>query len=1032
LDTTSHFNLDQAVESEGKRFRDYYLWLERAMPKIFFDEVSREDILLITHSLMGFELADYFSMIHRKTAAIGLCLDSPDADLRILRQLTPYGIKNYHTYVSQKQVPFPDVHSPLRIATIDFATIMEPAEKTLSKERKETLYHLLKEENPQLTDEEVALSLNKMNLRFLLTLPIEHLALAAHLLFRAQTRDHCQYEIRYEEEWEAKGTASMVVVMAWRNTPQHHFLYSLARVVYRHGLTMKRVNATYTDPYSTQSVLVMVLSLHGSHGQTVLDVADVSDFLRELCSFKYFEEDDLISEWLVNPKVISGSMGNLLRVMVNFIHQALVNVDSNLYTIENIEEALCRHPELTAQLCQTFKLRFDPTDHNIDQFLEARDHFLTDVAHLDTGQVDHDNRRKTVLQQAMNFINHTLKTNFYRLNYTALSFRLNPKYLDEIPFERTKKFPELPYAIFFIRGMHFFGFHIRFKDLARGGLRTIYPEQFEQMIAERNQVFNECYQLALTQHKKNKDIPEAGAKGVILLYPFSSIDAESPILKQELEWLKIDPQEIERRVQLFRQEQKLEYLYHSQRCFIENLMIIVNCEQDGKIRARFILDYWHRPEYLYLGPDENMHNCMIEWIANFSKKYHYRPGGAFISSKPLTGINHREYGVTSLGVNVYMREMLTYIGIAPDKETFTIKMSGGPDGDVAGNQLVNLYHDYPHTAKLIALTDGTGTIHDDRGLDLAVLNDLFHQSKGICFYPPEKLSSGGFLVDKRRTRYPSPYIQETLCWRQTGTEVIEDWLSSSDMNHLLQSNIFQTKTDVFIPAGGRPRTLNETNIHEFLDSTGTPTARVIIEGANLYFTPQARHFLEERGALIIKDSSANKGGVISSSFEVLCGLTLDDATWIENKPTLVAEILDCLKQCALNEADLLLRTHKQTHESLTSISDRISEQINQYKYQLLDYLDVLPLSHHLEDLMICCFLNYCPPTLSQHFPLQLLSQIPDHHKKAIIACHSASHMVYKKGIGWSPSIIDIFPLILSGSPLTHVKSDKSALEHFKC
>ena len=72
-------------------------------------------------------------------------------------------------------------------------------------------------------------------------------------------------------------------------------------------------------------------------------------------------------------------------------------------------------------------------------------------------------------------IQHTLKTNFYRMNYTAISFRLDPKYLDDIPFERSKKFPELPYAIFFIKGMHFFGFHIRFKDLARGGLRTVFP-----------------------------------------------------------------------------------------------------------------------------------------------------------------------------------------------------------------------------------------------------------------------------------------------------------------------------------------------------------------------------------------------------------------------------------------------------------------------------------------------------------------------------------------------------------------------------
>ena len=60
------------------------------------------------------------------------------------------------------------------------------------------------------------------------------------------------------------------------------------------------------------------------------------------------------------------------------------------------------------------------------------------------------------------------------------------------------------------------------------------------MIAERNHVFTECYHLAWTQHKKNKDIPEGGAKGVIFLQPFSQIDSDSPILKKEFELFKID------------------------------------------------------------------------------------------------------------------------------------------------------------------------------------------------------------------------------------------------------------------------------------------------------------------------------------------------------------------------------------------------------------------------------------------------------------------------------------------------------------
>ena len=151
-----------------------------------------------------------------------------------------------------------------------------------------------------------------------------------------------------------------------------------------------------------------------------------------------------------------------------------------------------------------------------------------------------------------------------------------------------------------------------------------------------------------------------------------------------------------------------------------------------------MIDYLDKPEYLYLGPDENMHNIMIEWIAEYSKRNGYTPGITFISSKPTYGINHQQYGVTSLGFNAYMEEVLLCMGIDPAKDPFTIKISGGPDGDVAGNQILNLYKKYPMIAKLLAITDGSGTIFDPKGLDLSVLADLFKQGKPIAYYPPKR------------------------------------------------------------------------------------------------------------------------------------------------------------------------------------------------------------------------------------------------------------------------------------------------------
>lgn len=1013
--TTSQEQLLHAIQNESQKFQEYYLWLENAMPQVFFDHVSQDNLMLIAHNLMGFHLQEYFSMIHLHRQAIVLCLDSADADLKILTNYSMFGIKNYQCYVSKTPPPFPGVTSNLRIAVIYFTEAGEAVDEPFPLESKQRLKAMLKEQNPTYSEEEFEKLISGINSRFLKSMPLERLILALNMFFRAKTRDSCQYEVRYDENWEEHGTASMQIVLAWKNTPKHNFLYRIARVIHRYQLVMKKVHATYIDPYEKESILIMTLDLHGSNGQSVWDVADIPEFLRELITIKYFASFDVIDDKLIDPNVISGNMGNYLRAATIFIHQCLLHLDSNLYTIDQIERDLCRHPELASMLCEAIHWKFNPDFQNYDKYLQVRDKFIKDVERLDTGNEESDTRRKNVLMQGMNFIHHTLKTNFYQNNKTALSYRLDPKYLDHIPFDRSKKFPILPYAVFFIKGMHFFGFHIRFKDLARGGLRTVFPELSEHIEQERNNIFTECYHLALTQHMKNKDIPEGGAKGIIFLKPYDRLESEARILQDELKEAKTDPVEIERKIEQFRREQKLESLYQVQRSFIESFLTLINCFPDGKLRARNVVDYWNRPEYIYLGPDENMHDVMIEWIANYSTRHGYKPGGCFISSKPKVGINHKEYGVTSLGVNVYMEACLKSMGIDPKTTAFTVKMSGGPDGDVAGNQIYNLYKYFPNTAKLVATTDVSGTIHDREGLNLKTLVQLFEQVRPIRFYPPENLSNGGFLVDKTSKRSQSSLSQQTLCWRKNHNKLTEEWLSGSEMNQLIRSNVHQTKADIFIPSGGRPRTLNRDNVEDYLDETGKPTSLAIVEGANLYLTPEARHFLEEKGTLIIKDSSANKTGVICSSFEVLCGLTLGDERFLENKPVLVKEILERLRQCAQNEADLLLRTHKETGRYLTDISNEISIKINQFTYQLLDYLDPLPLSNDPKDPLIQCFLSYCLPTLRTKFEADLMREIPEHHKKAIISCHLAARLVYHRGLNWHPTIIDVLPVLLGNN-----------------
>ena len=93
----------------------------------------------------------------------------------------------------------------------------------------------------------------------------------------------------------------------------------------------------------------------------------------------------------------------------------------------------------------------------------------------------------------------------------------------------------------------------------------------EQMIAERNNVFSECYNLAYTQNKKNKDIPEGGAKGVIFLEPYERLLAKRKSMSGSWKELEFKPEEINEKLNTLCKEQKLEYLYQTQRSYIESL-----------------------------------------------------------------------------------------------------------------------------------------------------------------------------------------------------------------------------------------------------------------------------------------------------------------------------------------------------------------------------------------------------------------------------------------------------------------------------
>lgn len=841
-------------------------------------------------------------------------------------------------------------------------------------------------------------------------LTVQQQADLLEMCFTAQHTDALQLRLVPSE---SNRLAQLLIFGAGRALPCAGGASSITKVLERHGLRLRFLAQTPPQIGEERLRVFAVLAEANATEWRQDDSSHQEEALaRDLRLIGVFSEQDRIQSQLVDSGRIRGDLAAIVRAMVRFTHQGLLYYDAFEFNLANCEDAFCAHPDVVETLLQAFETRFHPT-----KFSDADTKRLLAQAHeliesLSTGHEGTDRRRRLVLQQGLSFVEHVLKTTFYAQT-PGLAFRLDPAYLERLPSVVLEKFPEVPFGIFLLFTSQAIGFHIRFRDLARGGLRTVIPHQIEQLVIERNQIFQEGYNLAYTQQKKNKDIPEGGAKGILLLNPFEAAQRDQAFLEWDLSRQHLSDADRAKKRTEWSTAARQQGLYRAQRQYIEALLALVNCDDDGKLRNPRIRDLYGHPEYLYVGPDENMHNQMLVWIAETAKRVQYRPGSAFISSKPKVGINHKEYGVTSLGVHVYVTEVLRYLGIDPSKDRYSVKMSGGPDGDVAGNEMVNLYKTAPQTCAFLSTIDGSGTIFDPVGMDLKELDRLFQLAEPIRQYPMDQLHEGGLFIDSRATRDQPHGPPLMLRKRKQGTDVVEEWIPQSEAFALLRHTMFQTQADLFVPAGGRPRTLNESNIEEFCLAGGEPSVRAVVEGANLFLTPKARRYLEERGVLIIKDSSANKGGVICSSFEVLLGLTLTEQEFLDLKPKLMPEVLDLIRQKALDEAQLLLRTHEQTGQYLTDLSDMVSDRINLYKDQLLRYFANVNLQLPPDSPLARILLSYCPRTLREQFADRVLQQLPQTHQKAILACQIASQTVYRRGLDWSPSIVDVMPLVMA-------------------
>ena len=635
------------------------------------------------------------------------------------------------------------------------------------------------------------------------------------------------------------------------------------------------------------------------------------------------------------------------------------------FTSDYILEIIEQYPQLVRSLYLAFASgHYVQTRGEADDFLPTLsylrlkvDKVLTDdeLKTLITKTVV--NEHQEMVMTAFRIFNKSvLKTNFYTPTKVALSFRLEPSFLPREEYS-------LPlFGMFLVIASEFRGFHLRFKDIARGGIRIVKSRSREAYSSNAKSLFDENYNLANTQARKNKDIPEGGSKGVILLDN--------------------------------RHQDKARVAFEK---YIDSIIDLLLPPDSPGIKDP-IVDLYGKEEILFMGPDENTAD-LVDWATEHARKRGAPWWKSFFTGKnpKLGGIPHDTYGMTTLSVREYVNGI--YRKLALDPSTVRKMQTGGPDGDLGSNEILL------GNEKYCAIVDGAGVLVDPEGLNSEELLRLAKQRVMINHYDATKLSSKGYRV----------LVEESNITLPDG-EIVNNGATFRNTFHLRAGNY-----DMFVPCGGRPESIDISSVSKLIKD-GKATIPYIVEGANLFLTQDAKLRLEKAGCIVFKDASTNKGGVTSSSMEVLASLAFDDAGFIENMcvredgtvPSFyteyVRQVQAVIKKNAALEFEAMWKEHEATGVPRSVLSDRLSLAITNLDQELQE----TELWHDLP-LRKSVLQDALPKLLLDKIGFDtIVERVPDNYLRAIFGSYLASNFVYQHGS--SPSQFAFFDFMRKRVP----------------
>lgn len=410
------------------------------------------------------------------------------------------------------------------------------------------------------------------------------------------------------------------------------------------------------------------------------------------------------------------------------------------------------------------------------------------------------------LRALLDALKATVRTNFYQ-NRSYISFKIMPRKLN---WHKSIQ----PLYEFFLYSEAVIGIHMRFHEIARGGIRA----------SERLDLRAEVLSLAQAQVRKNAHIVPSGAKGAFF-------DLQNDITS-------------------------------SFTLFIQALLEISdNIVDQHIVKPLNLVIYDNDDPYLVVAADKGTSNFsdLANQIANNNN---FWLNDAFASGGS-NGYNHKKIGITSLGTFEIIKNHFNSLKHNIETTPFTVIGIGDMSGDVFGNAMLlssnilllgafnkNYIFIDPNPDKILAFQERERLFK--RCLDWSSYNKSFISKGGGIFLR----SSNSIQLDNNVKQLLNTNLDIV-----SGNELIKLLLS------LKVDLLFNGGIGTYIQSSQETLDYDVDNMDVRIHACNLQ-CKVLVEGGNLGVTDLGRLEFAQRGGLINTDFFDNAAAVMCSDYEV--------------------------------------------------------------------------------------------------------------------------------------------------------------------